>query len=95
MDEEKEKQGQKPRINDPIESDPPAATKKEIYPILTPNRIKDYCAKLIVICTVCNDPIGIPEDMEQNMLYSESLRCPTCRQRSKITKELKHFIVQY
>jgi hypothetical protein len=59
------------------------------------NRIQDYEGKLIIICTVCSDPLGVPIGIESSLLHCDTLICPTCKQYSTITKELKKFIVQY
>lgn len=67
-----------------------------VIPVNPTNRIVDkHNSILIVLCTVCNQPLGIPRDLERDLLLADCITCPNCRQRSNVTKELKYFIVQY
>jgi 3D (Asp-Asp-Asp) domain-containing protein len=48
---------------------------------------------LIVLCTVCNTPLGFPRDVENDLLKAQTFTCPNCRQKSHVTKELKQYIL--
>jgi hypothetical protein len=57
------------------------------------NRIENYTGRIVIVCTVCTTPMFVPIECENAILRSQRVVCKFCKQTSKISNELKRFII--
>lgn len=50
---------------------------------------------LVLICEVCNEPIGFLSHHEPLLLECEEITCPVCDQISPITDDLRKYLKSY
>jgi hypothetical protein len=48
---------------------------------------------LVILCTVCSNPLGFDKETEYRILDYRYITCPYCKQDSDFTEDLRRFII--